>query len=64
MQIKNTATSDGKVDLAKVQDIVRALRRRYQSRSNIQHVFKDWDKSGKGYLEPADIQGMLDKMGL
>lgn len=29
VQIKNTATTEGKVDLAKVQDIVRALRRRY-----------------------------------
>lgn len=64
VKIKNTATTDGKVDLAKVQDIVRALRRRYQSRSNVQSVFKDWDKSGKGYLEPKDIQVMLDKMGL
>jgi uncharacterized protein YdcH (DUF465 family) len=52
------------VDLAKVQDIVRALRRRYQSRSNVQTIFKDWDKSGKGFLEPNDIQTMLDKMGL
>jgi Ca2+-binding EF-hand superfamily protein len=64
VQIRNTATTDGKVDLAKVQDIVRALRRRYQSRSNVQTIFKDWDKSGKGFLEPNDIQTMLDKMGL
>ncbi len=27
-------------------------------------MFKDWDKSGKGYLEPSDVQSMLDKMGL
>lgn len=30
----------------------------------MQTIFKDWDKSGKGYLEPNDIQTMLDKMGL
>lgn len=30
----------------------------------MQHIFKDWDKSGKGYLSSHDIQTMLDKMGL
>ena len=52
------------MNLAKVQDIIRALRRRYASRSNVQHIFKDWDASGKGYIGADDIQSMLSKMGL
>lgn len=64
VHLKNTVTHDGKVDLGKVQDIIRALRRRYQSRANVNHIFKDWDKSGKGYIAAHDIQSMLDKMGL
>jgi hypothetical protein len=35
VHLKNTSTSEGKIDLSKVQDIIRALRRRYQSRSNV-----------------------------
>ena len=52
------------MNLAKVQDIIRALRRRYSTRSNVQHIFKDWDASGKGFIAAEDIQSMLDKMGL
>ena len=64
VHLKNTVTNDGQVDLAKVQDIIRALRRRYSTRSNVMHIFKDWDARGKGYLHGEDIQTMLDKMGL
>ena len=64
VHLKNTSTSEGKIDLSKVQDIIRALRRRYQSRSNVQSLFKDWDESGKGFVDSVDIQHMLDKMGL
>lgn len=63
VHMKNTVTSEGEVDLAKVQDIIRSLRRRYSARSNVQHIFKDWDASGRGYLLPEDIKSMLDKMG-
>ena len=52
------------INLAKVQDIIRSLRRRYATRSNIQHIFKDWDASGKGYIDSLDLKLMLDKMGL
>lgn len=30
----------------------------------MQKIFKDWDGSGKGYLESPDIKKMLDLMGL
>lgn len=37
--MKNTETLEGKVDLAKVKDIRRALRRRYATRTNFQKIF-------------------------
>ena len=46
VHLKNTVTGEGKVDIAKVQDIVRALRRRYSTRANVQSIFKDWDNKG------------------
>jgi hypothetical protein len=52
VHLKNTVTGEGKVDIAKVQDIVRALRRRYSTRANVQSIFKDWDNKGQGYLDP------------
>lgn len=58
------ATADGKVDLLKVKDILRAMRRRYQTRTHLQTYFKDWDDDRTGYLESPDIKKMLDKMGL
>lgn len=35
VHLKNTVTQQGQVDLAKVQDIIRALRRRYATRGNV-----------------------------
>lgn len=55
VHLKNTVTNAGKIDLAKVQDIIRAMRRRYQTRSNVNHIFKDWDVAGKGYIGSEDI---------
>jgi hypothetical protein len=34
VRVKNTVTLDGKVDIVKVKDIRRALRRRYATRTN------------------------------
>lgn len=55
---------EGRIDIGKVQDIIKYLRGRYSTRANVSHIFKDWDKSNKGYLNTGDIQRMLDKMGL
>lgn len=64
MRMKNTETLEGKVDLTKVKDIRRALRRRYATRSNFQKIFTQWDKEGKGHLGVEDIHSMMNKMGL
>ena len=64
VHLENKVTKEGHVNLIKVQELIRAMRRRYSTRNNVSHIFKDWDTSSKGYLEPEDIQSMLTKMGL
>ena len=48
VNIENHQTLEGKIDLTKVRDIRRALRRRYASRKNYQSIFKAWDKKKNG----------------
>lgn len=62
--MKNTHTLEGKIDLGKVKDIRRALRRRYATRTNFQKIFSNWDLSSKGYLDTEDIYRMMNKMGI
>lgn len=62
--MKNTETLQGKIDLAKVKDIRRALRRRYATRTNFQKIFTQWDADSKGQIDVQDIHKMMNKMGL
>lgn len=62
--MKNTETLEGKVDLQKVKDIRRALRRRYATRTNFQKIFSQWDADSKGFIETKDVFQMMNKMGL
>ena len=62
--MKNTETLEGKVDLTKVKDIRRALRRRYATRTNFQKIFTQWDAESKGMINVSDIHRMMNKMGL
>ena len=62
--MKNNETLEGKVDLTKVKDIRRALRRRYATRSNFQKIFTQWDTESKGHINVNDIHRMMNKMGL
>ena len=43
VKLKNTETLEGKINLSKVKDIRRALRRRYATRTNFQKIFSHWD---------------------
>ncbi len=43
-------TLEGKVDLDKVREIRRLIRRRYANRKRIQKIFSLWDKEKKGYI--------------
>ena len=44
VKIENKGTLEGKVNLIKVRDIRRALRRRYASRKNPAKIFSAWDQ--------------------
>ena len=48
-------TLEGKVDLKKVRDIRRALRRRYATRRKIQKIFSSWDRGHKGHVNINDV---------
>ena len=52
------------MDLNKIRDLRRALRRRYANRTNFQKIFSQWDRSNKGEIDAADIKHMCGKMGL
>ena len=39
-----------KVNMTAVRDIRRALRRKYASRTNVDRIFNQWDKDGKGEI--------------
>lgn len=53
----------GKVDLEKIRDIRRAIRRRYANRRKIQKIFQAWDRSHKGYVDINDVHIMLKDLG-
>jgi Ca2+-binding EF-hand superfamily protein len=43
-------TLEGKVDLDKVREIRRLIRRRYGNRKRVQKIFQQWDKEKKGNI--------------
>lgn len=57
-------TQEGNVDLNKIRDLRRALRRRYANRTNFQKIFSQWDQKNKGEIDSTDIKHMCGKMGL
>jgi len=57
-------TKDEFVDLNKIRDLRRALRRRYANRTNFQKIFSQWDRKNRGEIDSADIKHMCSKMGL
>lgn len=57
-------TLEGKIDVEKVREIRRALRRRYANRKNFQKIFTQWDIENKGFISPKNFKEMLLKMGL
>lgn len=57
-------TLEGKVDVQKVKEIRRALRRRYGNRKNFQKIFTLWDEEGTGTISVRNIYHMVKKLGL
>lgn len=52
------------VDLEKVREIRRAIRRRYANRKNFQKIFSMWDEEGKGAITVRNVYQMIKKFGL
>lgn len=62
--IKAPETKDDQIDLGKLRDIRRTLRRRYSNRGNFAKIFRDWDKARDGLISLTDLQSMLNNMGI
>lgn len=64
VHIKHNETLEGKVDLAKVVDIRRTIRRRYANRSNFRAIFNQWDRDSLGVIRPEDVFNMVNNLGI
>jgi Ca2+-binding EF-hand superfamily protein len=64
VKVANKETLEGLVDIPKVKEIRRALRRRYGNRLNYHKIFSSWDRDRKGYLNLTDIHYMINQMGI
>ena len=64
VKIENKNTLQGKVNLLKVRDIRRAIRRRYATRKHPQKIFAQWDHKKQGMIDSDDIVRMITKLGI
>ena len=64
VKIENEGTLEGKVNMKKVRDIRRAIRRRYASRKNPAKIFSAWDQKKKGLVDLDDVISMITKLGI
>lgn len=64
VKVKNKETLEGKVDIQKVKEIRRTIRRRYGNRSNFHKIFNAWDRHRKGYVDTSDLHYMINHMGI
>jgi Ca2+-binding EF-hand superfamily protein len=62
--LDNRKTLEGKVNLKKVRDIRRAIRRRYATRKNASKLFQAWDTKSKKKIDTEDIVHMVNKIGI
>ena len=60
----NKETLEGKVDLEKVKEIRRAIRRRYANRRNLQKIFNMWDEENKGNVSILNAYNMIKKLNI
>ena len=57
-------TLEDKVDLGRVRDARRALRRRYAARNNIDAIFEKYDAGAKGFIDAHDLARQAKQIGL
>lgn len=60
----NLETLEGQVDLEKVKEIRRAIRRKYGARGNLQKIFNLWDADHKGAVSVQNILDMIRRFGI
>ena len=51
------------VDLEKIKELRRTIRRRYANRTNFQKIYKQWDVERKGVVTVNNVFEMLKKFG-
>jgi Ca2+-binding EF-hand superfamily protein len=51
------------VNMEKVREIKRAIRRRYANRKNIRKIFNMWDEDSNGVVSVKNVHNMCNKMG-
>jgi Ca2+-binding EF-hand superfamily protein len=64
VHLLNSKTLEGKVDLRKVVDIRRSIRRRYANRTDFSKIFNAWDLGSLGVLRPEDLHTMVNRLGV
>ena len=62
--IDNKDNLENKVDLVRVKDARRALRRKYADRNTIDKNFDKYDNGSKGYIDVVDILNQARSIGL
>lgn len=64
VRLDHRKTLEGKVDLKKVRDIRRAIRRRYATRKNASKLFHAWDLKQQKKIDTEDVVNMVNKLGI
>ena len=64
IKVNDPTNLEDKVDLTRVRDARRALRRRYSARNNIDAIFDKYDNGKKGFIDAHDISRQAKHLGL
>jgi Ca2+-binding EF-hand superfamily protein len=57
-------TLEGQVDIRKIVDIRRTIRRRYANRTEIAKIFSAWDLGSLGVIRAEDVHMMVNRLGI
>ena len=52
------------LNVHKIAEIRKLIKKRFSNLTNIQQCFKSWDKSHSGKLNASDVTGMLESLGV
>lgn len=57
-------TLKDRVDLQKVREVRRAIRRRYANRKNMKKIFSTWDEDNVGKISVKNVFNMVNRLGI